>query len=130
METTTDDAESETASSKDSYLITLWYQGDQTVDELYYKMSKDSDWIFVGNNPLVAGDGYDIWVDASDINGYMAIKSVVDGKEYISESNDVRIGYITFVVQGAEEPHYAEGGTFDYVNAYFGLGGGIGMDWY
>lgn len=112
-----------------AYWITLWYQGDQTVNELYYKMSKDSDWIFVGDNPLVAGDGYEVRVPASDINGYMAIKSVVDGKEYISESNDVHIGYVTFVMQGTE-PYYADGDSFEYVNAYFVLGGGIGMDWY
>ena len=121
--------ETNTIDSNKAYWITLWYQGDQTVNELYYKMSKDSDWIFVGDNPLVAGDGYEVRVPASDINGYMAIKSVVDGKEYISESNDVHIGYVTFVMQGTE-PYYADGDSFEYVNAYFGLGGGIGMDWY
>ena len=122
--------ETNTIDNNKAYWITLWYQGEQTVDELYYKMSKDSDWIFVGDNPLVAGDGYDVRVPASDINGYMAIKSVVNGKEYISESNNVHIGYVTFVMKGVEEPHYADGDSFDYVNAYFGLGGDIGMDWY
>ena len=129
-ESTAGDNVSEANNKNEFYWITLWYQGEQTVDELYYKMSKDSDWIFVGDNPLVAGDGYDVRVQASEIKGYMAIKSVVNGKEYISESNDVHIGYVTFVVQGAEQPHYADGDSFDYVNAYFGLGGDIGMDWY
>lgn len=62
--------------------VTVWHDGD-TVDKLYWRFNPNDEWELAATN-VGGGDGCSA---VMTVNGYIGLKKVIGGKEYVMEQN-------------------------------------------